>query len=592
MAQRVAPDCGSAAPQYEKLGTHNFINHQPSSISTVYADANGVLFGGDAQAGLQYNGIANHPDPWKIIQKMSDDNRALIEQIARLTTQITHLQSIVYQKQSNNSTVTTQDTLNSQLNPVTTMSVIAHNSSKRVLSPMSDEQRESTEMDNDPGTRIVSNAQRKRRAVGVSPSNKMQDNGLFISNQARHSKNIQQQSMNYANIQLQNNFSVNNNTKEQQELHISEEAKRFAQTRYPFSPFVVVTEQDIRDNLVVEDLCKFAKDKHQFNIDIAGYRRTSTNSAHGEYKILLFVKNLETFVLLLDEKVWPQELCGLKYKYTCPSIPPQLSVIIPDVPLNINFQEFSDEIRTVNKNIVSVIRLRNSAQQDIKAVKLEFNSVISRKEMLDKKRVLIMGLSLDIVEYLAQAHVLICSQCMNIGHFRKNCTQKDTQTCTVCGEKTSDIRLHKANCSGIMKCIHCNGPHKSNDTKCPIIKEYRAALTRSLLTHQQPTSSTTNTYHFNSENFPNIRMGWNTASQTKAVDLEYKWRTVVDEMLVFKSEIKTVVLELCDLILNDVLPEDSDRNLDYTKKGEEKHTLLRNWLKKWKSSTQLQHESI
>ncbi|CAF3022128.1 unnamed protein product, partial [Rotaria socialis] len=176
MAQRVAPDCGSAAPQYEKLGTHNFINHQPSSISTVYADANGVLFGGDAQAGLQYNGIANHPDPWKIIQKMSDDNRALIEQIARLTTQITHLQSIVYQKQSNNSTVTTQDTLNSQLNPVTTMSVIAHNSSKRVLSPMSDEQRESTEMDNDPGTRIVSNAQRKRRAVGVSPSNKMQDN--------------------------------------------------------------------------------------------------------------------------------------------------------------------------------------------------------------------------------------------------------------------------------------------------------------------------------------------------------------------------------------------------------------------------------
>ncbi|CAF4567837.1 unnamed protein product [Rotaria magnacalcarata] len=117
---------------------------------------------------------------------MSDDNRALIEQITRLTTQITHLQSIVYQKQSISSTMTTQDTLNSQLNPVTTMSVIAHNSSKRVLSPMSDEQCESTEMDNDPGTRIVSTAQRKRRAVGVSPSNKIQDNGLSFSNQARH----------------------------------------------------------------------------------------------------------------------------------------------------------------------------------------------------------------------------------------------------------------------------------------------------------------------------------------------------------------------------------------------------------------------
>ncbi|CAF1486685.1 unnamed protein product [Rotaria sordida] len=352
---------------------------------------------------------------------MSDDNRALIEQIARLTAQLSHLQSIVYHQQSTNSSLATQDIVNNQLNPVTMMSVNEHNSSKRVLFPMSEEQRKSIEMDNDHNTRIVVCTQKKRRALGVSSSTKIQDKGIPMPNQPKQSKDKQQQSMTYANIQLQNNLSMNNHMNEQQELHISEEAKRFAQTRYHFSLFIIVADRDIRDKLILEDLCKFAKDNHQFSIDIVGYRRTSTTGAHGEYKILLFFKNIETFAFLLDEKIWPQELYGLKYKLICPAIPPQLSAIIHDVPLNINFQEFSDEIRAVYKNVVSVIRLRNSTQQEITAVKLEFNSTMSRKEILDKKRILITGLSLDIVEYLAQAHILICSQCMRIGHFRKNC---------------------------------------------------------------------------------------------------------------------------------------------------------------------------
>ena len=138
-----------------------------------------------------------------------------------------------------------------------------------------------------------------------------------------------------------------------------------------------------------------------------------------------------------------------------------------------------------------------------------------------------MGLSLDVVEYLAQAHVLICSQCIQIGHFRKNCTQKDLQTCNVCSEKVSDLRLHKANCSGILKCLHCNGSHKSNDSKCPIIKEYRAVLTKSLLTYQQPNSVCTSTFRFNSDNFPPIRTGWSTPPQSKVVDFEPKWHAMV-----------------------------------------------------------------
>ncbi|CAF1394094.1 unnamed protein product [Rotaria sordida] len=226
MAQWAAPDCGNAVPQYQNIGTHVINNHQPSSISTVYAEANSVLLGGDFQSGFSYNGMVNHHGLWKIIRKMSDDNRALIEQIARLTAQLSHLQSILYHQQSTNSLLAAQDMVNNQLNPVTAMSVNEYNSSKRVLSPMSEEQGESIEMDNDFNTRIVTFTQKKRRALGVSPSTKIQDKGISMSNQPKQSKDKQQESMACANVHLQNNLSMNNHMNEQQELHISKEAKR------------------------------------------------------------------------------------------------------------------------------------------------------------------------------------------------------------------------------------------------------------------------------------------------------------------------------------------------------------------------------
>jgi hypothetical protein len=57
--------------------------------------------------------------------------------------------------------------------------------------------------------------------------------------------------------------------------------------------------------------------------------------------------------------------------------------------------------------------------------------------------------------------------------------QQDQVTCKICGEKCSDIKDHA--CSGVLKCIHCGEAHRSNHSKCRIVKDYRAALTRTLL---------------------------------------------------------------------------------------------------------------
>jgi hypothetical protein len=66
-------------------------------------------------------------------------------------------------------------------------------------------------------------------------------------------------------------------------------------------------------------------------------------------------------------------------------------------------------------------------------VKLEFTSSKVCEELLNERKIIIDYVAYDIEEYLAPANVLICSKCMGIGHFKKQCTQvKDTcHTCVI-----------------------------------------------------------------------------------------------------------------------------------------------------------------
>lgn len=60
------------------------------------------------------------------------------------------------------------------------------------------------------------------------------------------------------------------------------------------------------------------------------------------------------------------------------SIPPQLAAVISDVPMNINMEEFIEEIRANFQHIMSVVRSGNRFQCEIKVVKMEFNSATAR----------------------------------------------------------------------------------------------------------------------------------------------------------------------------------------------------------------------
>jgi hypothetical protein len=273
--------------------------------------------------------------------------------------------------------------------------------------------------------------------------------------------------------QPKNNMSHGSN-------QVTMQAQRYAVTRFPFSPFVIHFKDDVRDKLVVEHLVNHSKERLDFVLQIIGYRRSQVNCIRGEYDVLVFVETTDAFEFLFDDVHWPPQLVGKDFTVKKPSIPPQLSAVIQNVALDTDWDDFTADLQSNHPEIVKVVRLKNRMQQELKLVKIEIKSVKVRNEILEHKFINIANIRYKVVEYLALANVLICSRCMGIGHFQKTCPQQDQVTCKTCGLKCSDIKLHA--CSGVPKCIRCGEDHRSNDSKCRIVKDYRAALTRTLLT--------------------------------------------------------------------------------------------------------------
>lgn len=283
--------------------------------------------------------------------------------------------------------------------------------------------------------------------------------------------------------------TTSNNLSQQQQQHstpnlmLTEEAKAFAQSRYPFPPFIVRfsrSPQTICDQKLMESLRNSIKNEHGLELELCGYRKSSVRCATSECDILIFVKTSESFCMLLKESSWPATILGLPYsKPSIPAIPPQLSLIVKNVHLSTSLTAFTESVKTDYPSVVQVVRMKNKNQLEIKLVKLDFSEPTQRKEILDRGKIFVNSLSYDVDEYLAPARVLICSKCMGIGHFRKQCKQQE-ETCKKCGQAFNDVKDHSRICSQL-SCIHCQGQHASNDMKCPIVKQFRAALTKQVL---------------------------------------------------------------------------------------------------------------
>ncbi|CAF1316718.1 unnamed protein product, partial [Rotaria sordida] len=95
---------------------------------------------------------------------------------------------------------------------------------------------------------------------------------------------------------------------------------------------------------------------------------------------------------------WHDTFGDVDYTFpSSPSIPPQLSLLVKNVDLRLDFNEFSQEIKT-----------------SYPQVKLELSSSTLREELLIKRKITVGYIVYDIDEYLAPANILIWSKCTAI----------------------------------------------------------------------------------------------------------------------------------------------------------------------------------
>ncbi|CAF1577446.1 unnamed protein product [Adineta steineri] len=102
-------------------------------------------------------------------------------------------------------------------------------------------------------------------------------------------------------------------------------------------------------------------------------------------------------------------------------------------------------------------------------------------------------------------------------------------------------------CSSIIKCKHCNGDHLSNSMECPVVKTFRADLTKKLLNINNNVTSYSSSMAANIANnnksqhidndFPRAAAPW--APSSNPMDL--KLSTLISDL----SQVNETLSKLC-----------------------------------------------
>lgn len=286
---------------------------------------------------------------------------------------------------------------------------------------------------------------------------------------------------------------------------ISEQARRFAVTRYPFPPFSLSFEHSTNEKTVVNEILQHFEQQHGTQLKLAGHRMKD------KHNLLLFVEDRVSFACLFDEQKWPATLLSKAYHRKLPShLPPQFSIVLRNVPSDLPTIDLLTSVQKEFPQVVNAHRINSPNKLPTTFVRLDISRIEVIDELLKRKHIYIDGMRIATSQYLAPAKVLVCSKCFQIGHFRSQC--KNTYDyCKACGLAVTDLKEHANACNKKLCCVRCKGDHESNDGRCPEIKSYRAALTKSLLAKphtaiaplaQQPSTEVRPDFTYNAHDFP------------------------------------------------------------------------------------------
>jgi hypothetical protein len=175
---------------------------------------------------------------------------------------------------------------------------------RRPCPPTDDEISELEDFVDDPSTKTINKNRKKSKTVNFITNNN--DKNVVhspVEPPSSNHSNTPQQGLATATPTAAMNQQTNANSSST--ITLTDEAKRFAQTRYPFPPFIIrLPSSNIQEQKVVEDLRNFVKEKHQLELELIGFRKSTIKCLSSEFDILLFVKNSQSFAILYEEVNW------------------------------------------------------------------------------------------------------------------------------------------------------------------------------------------------------------------------------------------------------------------------------------------------
>ncbi|CAF3047863.1 unnamed protein product [Rotaria sp. Silwood2] len=153
-------------------------------------------------------------------------------------------------------------------------------------------------------------------------------------------------------------------------IDITQQAKRFAETRYAFPPFILNFKQDVNEEVIIKYLVAYYSTNHDFQLNIAGHRLKQKRD------LLIFVDDRESFTMLYDKQKWPATIESLDYDNKLPNhLPPQFSLILRNVPMDIDISLLLNHLKSDYPDVMSAGRIINKNKQSTTLVRIDINNV-------------------------------------------------------------------------------------------------------------------------------------------------------------------------------------------------------------------------
>jgi hypothetical protein len=195
---------------------------------------------------------------------------------------------------------------------------------------------------------------------------------------------------------------------------------------------------------------------------------------HTGNKLKLGVNDKESYATLISTDKWPSQINNINITVIKPKFTPDsFALVVRYVPLQYNEEYVKEEIERNLQSAENVKRIHYRFQRRTNDFRFTVKDLREYNTLLKLGRISIGNSFCTITPFLTGNRMTYCTRCWCLGHMRDKC-ELDYPRCRICLDNLIDGQTHE--CSNIVRCAQCDGPHHSLSSDCGKVVEYRSDL--------------------------------------------------------------------------------------------------------------------